>query len=101
MKKEMLDVPIASGGFRLFEMLFLARNWDKDKVYIENEIERLCSVDHPLWLIFFPEGTQNKLFCQKNIGILTLLHEKEPQLTHAPWKSPKHMLHKKEEPDRS
>ncbi|MCJ1306908.1 hypothetical protein MMC25_000552 [Agyrium rufum] len=66
--KEVLQwVPILGPGMYMFDFIFMARNWAKDKPRMAKGLRRLKLKDEqtpkeredpdPMWLIIFPEGT--------------------------------------------
>ncbi|OZJ03143.1 hypothetical protein BZG36_04640 [Bifiguratus adelaidae] len=44
-------------GMQFFDFIFLKRKLAADKVIITQTLERSRSVDNPMWLVIFPEGT--------------------------------------------
>lgn len=41
----------------LSKFIFLKRNWEEDKAGLANHLQSLNNVEDPMWLMFFPEGT--------------------------------------------
>lgn len=56
MKDSMSQVPLFGQGMKLFDFIFLKRNWEKDQEILREAIERYTSVNAPVWIVLFPEG---------------------------------------------
>jgi len=57
LKQELAYVPGLGNGMDDLEFLFLARDWEKDKHTVSHRIASWKRDNMPLWLAFFPEGT--------------------------------------------
>lgn len=68
LKKEIAYVPALGNGMDDLEFLFLERDWEKDKNTVAHRIESWNRDETPLWLTFFPEGTDfNRVKHEKSI----------------------------------
>jgi len=57
-KKMLKYVPTIGISWALNDMIFLDRNWEKDKQNLTDSMEVLASYKDPFWLLLFPEGTR-------------------------------------------
>lgn len=57
LKDELKHVPGAGWAMQAAHFLFLKRNWDLDRVRIENSFKHLADYDYCPQLLLFPEGT--------------------------------------------
>ncbi|KFM80796.1 1-acyl-sn-glycerol-3-phosphate acyltransferase delta, partial [Stegodyphus mimosarum] len=57
-KKSLRNVPVIGWGWVFAEMIFLERNWEKDKLILGTKLDNLVSYDDPIMLLYFCEGTR-------------------------------------------
>eukprot|EP00455_Lapot_gusevi_P037002 TRINITY_DN4125_c0_g2_i3.p1 TRINITY_DN4125_c0_g2~~TRINITY_DN4125_c0_g2_i3.p1 ORF type:complete len:390 (+),score=111.74 TRINITY_DN4125_c0_g2_i3:82-1251(+) len=57
MKKSLKYVPPAGPVMVLHEMLFLSREWNRDKGYLTQQLDRWNHHGTPVFLVLYPEGT--------------------------------------------
>ncbi|XP_054718509.1 1-acyl-sn-glycerol-3-phosphate acyltransferase delta-like [Uloborus diversus] len=57
-KKSLRLVPIIGWGWVFGEMIFLERNWEKDKLILGTKLHNLVEYDDPIMLLYFCEGTR-------------------------------------------
>lgn len=57
-KRSLSYVPVIGWIWRMAEIIFLDRNWQKDKACIVNQIEQISQYANPVWILLFPEGTR-------------------------------------------
>jgi len=57
LKKELAYIPELGNSMDDLEFIFLDRDWEKDKNTVSHRIESWKQDNTPLWLTFFPEGT--------------------------------------------
>jgi len=58
MKKAIKWVPIVGWAWQFAEVVFLERNWEKDKKAMEHQVDNLTTYPDPVWLLLFAEGTR-------------------------------------------
>lgn len=57
--KQMLKyVPVVGWAWNFSDVIYLARNWDKDKENLARGIRTLCDYPDPMWFLIFAEGTR-------------------------------------------
>ncbi len=44
-------------GMRMFEFIFLKRNWTHDQKHLGKAFDKIARDRQPIWLMLFPEGT--------------------------------------------
>ena len=99
LKESLKYVPVIGPGMLLYNFIFLARNWAKDKPRFQQGLSKLTnrhrppmsgarsSLD-PMWLLIFPEGTNlskngrntSKKWAEKS-GLADLDHALLPRST--------------------
>ncbi|GFS61775.1 1-acyl-sn-glycerol-3-phosphate acyltransferase delta [Trichonephila inaurata madagascariensis] len=57
-KKQLRNVPVIGWGWIFAEMIFLERNWGKDKLVMGEKLDKLVDYEDPIMLLFFCEGTR-------------------------------------------
>lgn len=57
-KKMLQYVPIIGWAWRLSDIVFLERNWEKDKLNLASRLNELLNYPSSVWLLLFPEGTR-------------------------------------------
>ncbi|XP_055339899.1 1-acyl-sn-glycerol-3-phosphate acyltransferase gamma-like [Paramacrobiotus metropolitanus] len=57
-KRSLSYVPVIGWLWRLGEIIFLDRNWQKDRTCIANQIAQISQYANPVWILLFPEGTR-------------------------------------------
>ncbi|KOC70185.1 1-acyl-sn-glycerol-3-phosphate acyltransferase gamma [Habropoda laboriosa] len=57
-KKSVQYVPTIGWTWKFAEIIFLERNWDKDKEIISSQISELANYPDSIWLLLYPEGTR-------------------------------------------
>ena len=57
MKKSLLRLPILGQGMRNYSFVFLSRNWEKDKEYMNQQFAHIKTLNRKFWMLIFPEGT--------------------------------------------
>lgn len=57
MKKSLEKIPILGWGMKNYNFIFLSRNWDTDRVYMQRQFHKVSRLASKCWLIIFPEGT--------------------------------------------
>jgi 1-acyl-sn-glycerol-3-phosphate acyltransferase len=57
LKESLKKLPFLGWGMALSKFIFLKRNWEEDKAGLANHLQSLNNVEDPMWLMFFPEGT--------------------------------------------
>ena len=88
MKESLKKLPFVGWGMSLSKFIFLKRNWEQDKAGLANHLQSLSKADEPMWLMFFPEGTnlapstreKSKNWADKN-GIKDFQHVLLPRST--------------------
>jgi len=58
MKKAIQWVPVVGWAWQFAEIVFLERNWEKDREPMEQQIRNLTEHPDPVWLLMFAEGTR-------------------------------------------
>lgn len=58
MKKILQYVPILGWAWKLSDVIFLERNWEKDKDHLATKLNQLLDYPSPMWILLFPEGTR-------------------------------------------
>ena len=58
MKKAIKWIPIVGWSWQFAEIIFLERNWEKDKAVMEKQVANLVDYPDPVWLLLFAEGTR-------------------------------------------
>mmetsp|Transcript_2945 Transcript_2945/g.3365 ORF Transcript_2945/g.3365 Transcript_2945/m.3365 type:complete len:459 (-) Transcript_2945:131-1507(-) len=56
LKDPIKNIPIFGWGCRLFQFIFLKRDWKVDEKTIKTSLKQLCEDREPLWIFLFPEG---------------------------------------------
>jgi len=56
LKEPIKNIPIFGWGCRLFQFIFLKRDWRMDEKVIESSLKKFCEDGEPLWIFLFPEG---------------------------------------------
>jgi len=57
LKESLKKLPFIGWGMALSKFIFLKRNWEEDKAGLAKHLQSLNNVEDPMWLMFFPEGT--------------------------------------------
>lgn len=57
-KKAISYIPTVGWSWKFSEFIFLERNYDKDKVAIETQLNELLDYPSPMWLLLNAEGTR-------------------------------------------
>lgn len=57
-KKSLRNVPIIGWGWIFAEMIFLERNWEKDKLILGTKLKNLVEYEDPIMILYFCEGTR-------------------------------------------
>jgi len=57
-KDAVKHVPLMGWGMRLAGNLFVKRNWDKDRAFVERTFARIVRDRQPVWVMLFAEGTR-------------------------------------------
>ncbi|KAG8183009.1 hypothetical protein JTE90_017097 [Oedothorax gibbosus] len=57
-KKALRNIPVIGWGWIFGEMIFLDRNWAKDKLTLGDKLDKLASYEDPIMLLYFCEGTR-------------------------------------------
>ncbi|OQV17189.1 1-acyl-sn-glycerol-3-phosphate acyltransferase gamma [Hypsibius exemplaris] len=57
-KRSLSFVPIIGWIWRMAEIIFLDRNWQKDRSCIVNQVAEISQYFNPVWILLFPEGTR-------------------------------------------
>ncbi|KAJ3187753.1 hypothetical protein HDU85_006146 [Gaertneriomyces sp. JEL0708] len=57
LKQSLKYLPVFGWGMQMFEFIFLARKWAKDRVTMSTILHRTLRDKLPIWLVIFPEGT--------------------------------------------
>jgi len=57
-KKMLQYVPIIGWAWRLSDVVFLERSWEKDKENLTHRLNELLTYPSSVWLLLFPEGTR-------------------------------------------
>lgn len=57
-KKMLKYVPVIGWAWRLSDIVFLERNWEKDKDNLAVKLNELLDYPSPVWILLFPEGTR-------------------------------------------
>lgn len=88
MKESLKKLPFVGWGMSLSKFIFLKRDWEQDKAGLAKHLQSLSKPDEPMWLMFFPEGTnlapstreKSKQWAEKN-GIKDMQHVLLPRST--------------------
>jgi len=88
LKESLKKLPFLGWGMALSKFIFLKRNWEEDKAGLANHLQSLNNVEDPMWLMFFPEGTnlapstreKSKKWAEKN-GLKDFQHVLLPRST--------------------
>jgi lysophosphatidic acid acyltransferase/lysophosphatidylinositol acyltransferase len=57
-KKVLKYVPIVGWAWNMSDVIFLDRNWEKDKLNLSSKLNILLDYPTPVWILLFPEGTR-------------------------------------------
>lgn len=57
-KKMLKYAPILGWSWKMQEIVFLERNWERDRISLGEQLDRLAQYPVPYWLCLFPEGTR-------------------------------------------
>ena len=57
-KKVIKYVPVIGWAWCFSDTLFLARDWGKDQVVLDDCLGALMDYPDPVWILLFPEGTR-------------------------------------------
>lgn len=57
-KKMLQYVPIIGWAWKLSDVVFLERNWEKDKDNLARKLNQLLDYPSPVWILLCPEGTR-------------------------------------------
>ena len=57
LKESLKKIPVIGWGMSLSKFIFLKRNWEQDKTGLAKHLHSLNKPEDPMWLMFFPEGT--------------------------------------------
>ena len=57
LKESLKKIPVVGWGMTLSKFIFLKRDWEKDKAGLAKHLQSLNQPEDPMWLMFFPEGT--------------------------------------------
>jgi len=57
-KKVIQYVPVIGWAWCFSDTLFLARDWSKDQVVLDERLGALLDYPDPVWILLFPEGTR-------------------------------------------
>jgi len=80
-KKVLQWAPILGWSWKFQEIIFLERNWEKDKKNLGKQLRRLVEYPSPFFLVMFPEGT--RFTKEKHAASMIVAREKGlPELKH-------------------
>eukprot|EP00088_Acartia_fossae_P010955 TRINITY_DN15493_c0_g1_i14.p1 TRINITY_DN15493_c0_g1~~TRINITY_DN15493_c0_g1_i14.p1 ORF type:complete len:273 (-),score=75.79 TRINITY_DN15493_c0_g1_i14:666-1484(-) len=51
-------VPIVGWAWNMSDVIFLERNWEKDKMNLSAKLNALLDYPTPVWILLYPEGTR-------------------------------------------
>lgn len=57
-KKQLRNIPVIGWGWIFAEMIFLERNWEKDKLVMGEKVDKLVEYEDPIMILLFCEGTR-------------------------------------------
>lgn len=57
-KKMIKYIPIIGWSWNMSDVIFLERNWEKDKLNLSTKLNSLLEFPTPVWILLFPEGTR-------------------------------------------
>lgn len=57
-KKILAYAPVLGWSWKFQEIVFLERDWEKDKQNLAKQLNNLVNYPDPMWLTLFPEGTR-------------------------------------------
>ena len=57
LKESLKKLPFVGWGMSMSKFIFLKRNWEEDKSGLAEHLRSLNKPEDPMWLMFFPEGT--------------------------------------------
>ena len=57
LKESLKKLPLLGWGMSMSKFIFLKRNWEEDKSGLAEHLRSLNKPEDPMWLMFFPEGT--------------------------------------------
>lgn len=57
-KKMIQYVPVVGWSWLMSDVVFLARDWEKDRLKLAQGVDQLCQYPDPMWLLLFAEGTR-------------------------------------------
>ena len=88
LKESLKKIPVFGWGMTLSKFIFLKRNWEQDKAGLAKHLHSLNKSEDPMWLMFFPEGTnlatctreKSRQWAEKN-GIKDMQHLLLPRST--------------------
>lgn len=86
-KKMLQYVPIIGWAWKLSDVIFLERNWEKDKENLGRKLNELVMYPSPVWILLFPEGTRmspeklaaSQEFSRSRPGLPVLQHHLMPR----------------------
>jgi len=86
-KKMLQYVPIIGWAWKLSDVVFLERNWEKDKENLGRKLNELVKYPSPVWILLFPEGTRlspeklhaSQEFSRSRPGLPVLQHHLMPR----------------------
>lgn len=80
-KKILQYAPVLGWSWKFQEVVFLERDWEKDRKNLERQLTQLASYPDPIWLTLFPEGT--RFTEEKHAASMKVAREKGlPELKH-------------------
>ncbi|KAL8828030.1 MAG: hypothetical protein Q9191_002823 [Dirinaria sp. TL-2023a] len=88
LKESLKKIPVFGWGMTLSKFIFLKRDWEQDKAGLAKHLHSLNKSEDPMWLMFFPEGTnlasctreKSRKWAEKN-GIKDMQHLLLPRST--------------------
>jgi len=57
-KKVLKYVPVVGWAWNMSDVIFLDRNWEKDKLNLSSKLNELLDYPTPVWILLYPEGTR-------------------------------------------
>lgn len=57
MKKSLESIPVLGYGMKNYNFIFLSRNWQNDRLYMEAQFKKILKLNRSFWMLIFPEGT--------------------------------------------
>ena len=75
MKKAIKWVPIVGWAWQFAEVVFLERNWEKDKKAMDHQVDNLTTYPDPVWVrfILFPDLRKYGISLDNQIGFFMII----------------------------